>query len=213
MDPFTGEIIKSSFTTLSDEMFLTMRRTSKSPIIYEVLDFGVGVTDARGELLSMGYGVPFLLASLESLVKSVIRKHGAEGISPGDIFVSNDPYDGAGSHLNDVGLVLPVHFDDQLVAFVAVNAHWTDVGGKDPGSMTPDAREIFQEGFQIPTLRLFRGGEPCQELFEMLEANVRLPEMSMGDLWASIAALRIGERRMLDLFQRYGKQSFLHAMD
>ena len=213
MDPFTSEIIKSSFATLSDEMFLTMQRTSKSPIIYEVLDFGVGVTDARGELLAMGYGVPFLLASLESLVKSVIRKHGPAGISPGDIFVSNDPYDGAGSHLNDVGLVSPVHFGDELVAFVAVNAHWTDVGGKDPGSMTPDARDIFQEGFQIPTLKLFRGGEPCQELFEILEANVRLPEMSMGDLWASIAALRIGERRMLDLFERYGRQSVLHTMD
>jgi len=91
MDPFNGEIIKNSFTALSDEMFEAMRRTSKSPIIYEVLDFGVGITDAKGELLAMGSGIPFLLSSLETLVKGVIEKHSPAGINSGDVFISNDP--------------------------------------------------------------------------------------------------------------------------
>ena len=214
MDPFTGEIIKNSFTALADEMFDAMRRTSKSPIIYEVLDFGVGVTDSKGELLAMGSGIPFLLASLETLVKGVIDKHGPDDIKPGDVFISNDPYNqGAGTHLNDCGLVLPVYFDDQLVAFATVNAHWTDVGGMHPGSMTPSASEIFQEGIQFPNIRLFKAGEPVQDIFDLIEANVRLPDMSLGDLWASIAALRIGERRMLELFARYGGDEVFAAME
>ncbi|MDP6173926.1 MAG: hydantoinase B/oxoprolinase family protein, partial [Rhodospirillales bacterium] len=114
MDPFTSEIIKNSFTTLADEMFFAMQRTSKSPIIYEVLDFGVGVTDARGNLLAMGYGVPFLLASLESLVHGVINKNGLEKIHPGDVFISNDTNEGAGTHLNDMGLVAPVYHKGEL---------------------------------------------------------------------------------------------------
>ncbi len=213
MDPFTSEIIKNSFTTLADEMFFAMQRTSKSPIIYEVLDFGVGVTDARGNLLAMGYGVPFLLASLESLVHGVINKNGLEKIHPGDVFISNDTNEGAGTHLNDMGLVAPVYHKGELIAFVAVNAHWTDVGGKNPGSMTPDATEIFQEGFQMPMVRLFEQGEARQDLFDIIEANCRFPDMSMGDLWASIAALRVGERRMEDLLERYGKSDVLQSME
>ena len=213
MDPFNGEIIKNSFTALSDEMFEAMRRTSKSPIIYEVLDFGVGITDAKGELLAMGSGIPFLLSSLETLVKGVIEKHSPAGINSGDIFISNDPYhQGAGTHLNDCGLVMPVFFEGELVAFTSVNAHWTDVGGMHPGSMTPSARELFQEGFQLPNVRLFRDGEPVQDMFDLIEANVRLPDMSMGDLWASIAALRVGERRLQEVFERYGKGDVLDAM-
>ena len=212
-DPFTGEIIQNAFTALSDEMFEAMRRASKSPIIYEVLDFGVGVTNGQGDLLAMGSGIPFLLASLETLVKGSIEKHGAQNIKPGDIFISNDPYkQGAGTHLNDCGLIMPVYFESELVAFAAVNAHWTDVGGMHPGSMTPAATEIFQEGFQLPNIRLFNGGEPVQDIFDLIEANTRLPDMSMGDLWASIAALRVGEQRMLTLFERYGKMGVLGAM-
>jgi N-methylhydantoinase B len=143
----------------------------------------------------------------------VIAKHGLENVRPGDVFISNDTYAGAGTHLNDMGLVSPVYFEDELVAFVAVNAHWTDVGGKDPGSMTPSATEIFQEGFQMPTVKLFDQGEARQDLFDIIEANCRFPDMSMGDLWASIAALRVGERRMRDLLERYGKGDVLQAMD
>jgi len=210
-DPFTSEIIKSAFRAAADEMFFTMQRTARSPIIYEVLDFGVGVTDKKGTLVSMGYGVPFLLSALESLVTGVIEKHGVENMQPGDVFISNDTYGCAGTHLNDIGLVMPIYFEGRHVAFTAVNAHWTDVGGKDPG-IPPDSHEIFQEGFQIPNIKLFDGGEPIQGMFDLIEANVRVPEMSMGDLWASIAALRVGERRMLDLYGRYGEAALDQAM-
>jgi N-methylhydantoinase B len=212
MDHFTGEIIKNGVQALTDEMFAVMRRTAKSPIIYEVLDFGVGITDAQGELVAMGFGTPFLLSALESIVKAVVRKYGVDSIKPGDVFISNDPFDAVTTHLNDVGLVAPVFVDGKLLAFVAVNAHWTDVGGKDPGSLTTDSTELFQEGFQLPTIRLFADGEPLTDIFDLIEHNVRLPDLSMGDLSASVATLRVGQRRLQEMAARYGGEAMANAM-
>lgn len=212
LDPFTGEIIKNGIQALTDEMFAVMRRTAKSPIIYEVLDFGVGITDAAGSLVAMGYGTPFLLSALESIVQAVLHKYGSAAIRPGDVFISNDPFRAVTTHLNDVGLAAPVFSDDKLIAFVAVNAHWTDVGGKDPGSLTTDSTEIFQEGFQLPTIRLFNGGDAVQDVFDLIESNIRLPDMSMGDLAASIATLKVGQRRLLEMTGRYSAALMTQTM-
>ena len=211
-DFFTYEIVRSSLVALGDEMFSALKRAAMSPIIYETLDFAVGATDARGQLICQGNGGTGFLGTLDAAVGFVINRYQGQ-IEPGDVFMTNDPYEGGGTHLSDVTLVLPVFFEGELVAFVANKAHWTEVGGMRPGSFTSDATEIYQEGLQFPNIRLFSRGVINEPLIDLIRANVRLPEQSLGDMWAQIAGLRVGERRLLDLFGRYGRATVLGAID
>lgn len=214
VDPFTNEIIKSSLVAIGDEMFYALQRTSKSTIIYETLDYGVGITDAQGRLIAQGEGVPIFIGTLDSAVNAVRGKFDATGdLRAGDIIVTNDPYGGGGTHLSDVSLIMPIYYEGDLVAFVANKAHYTEVGGKDPGSWTTDSTEVYQEGLQFPNVKLFNEGEPDQALLDLVAANVRLPDMTLGDLWAGVAALRVGERRFLDLCRKYGKDTVLAAIE
>lgn len=214
VDVFTLEIIKNALTAIGDEMFLTQKRTSMSPIIYESLDYGVGITDGRGRLISQGNGIPGFIGTLDAAVRSMIDKYGSkEAIEPGDIFVTNDPYGGGGTHLSDVTLVMPVFYEDEIVAWTANKAHWTEIGGKDPGSFSPDSSEVFQEGLQFPAVKLFHKGKPNESLFDVIEANVRLPEMTIGDIWAGTAALKVGARRFLSLIEKYGRNTLGTAID
>ncbi len=214
VDPFTIEIIKNSLVAIGDEMFYALQRTSKSTIIYETLDFGVAITDAQGRLVAQGNGVPLFIGTLDAAVNAVRDRFGATGnLSPGDIVVTNDPYGGGGTHLSDVSLIMPIYHHGELVAFVGNKAHWTEVGGKDPGSWTTDSTEVYQEGLQFPNVKLFNQGQPDQALLDIIAANVRLPDMTLGDLWAGVAALRIGERRFLDLCEKYGRDTVLIAIE
>ena len=137
-DPFTTEVIQLSLTAITDEMFVSMARAAMSSVIYEVLDFGVAITDADGELASAGAGIPSFVGMLDPAVKAVIGKFG-DDIRPGDIFISNNPYTGGVSHLNDVSLTMPVFHGDRRVAWTASKGHWLDVGGMAPGSLSPES--------------------------------------------------------------------------
>jgi N-methylhydantoinase B len=212
VDPFTIEIIKNSLVAAGDEMFYALQRTSKSTIIYETLDYGVGITDQEGRLVAQGNGVPLFIGTLDAAVNAVRDKFGA-GLQRDDIIITNDPYGGGGTHLSDVSLVMPVYHDGELMAYVANKAHWTEVGGKDPGSWTTDSTEVFQEGLQFPNVKLFSRGEPDQSLLDLIAANVRLPDMTLGDLWAGVAALRVGERRFLGLCDKYGPTAVRTAIE
>ena len=212
LDPFTLELIKNSLTAIGDEMFIVLQRTSMSTIIYEVLDYATGLTDAKGQLITQGNGVTLFLGTLSHAVQYTLEKFQDE-LEPGDIVITNDPYTGGGTHLSDVSLVMPIFHDGEIVAFVANKAHWTEVGGKDPGSWTTDATEVYQEGLQFPCVKLFERGEPLDSLLDVIAANVRLPDMTLGDMWACVAALRVGERRFQDLCSKYGKQTVLAAID
>jgi N-methylhydantoinase B len=154
IDPFTVEILKDGLIAIGDEMFVALQRTSKSTIIYEVLDFASGLTDARGQLITQGNGVTGFLGTLTFAVKYTLEKFGPDGLQPGDVIITNDPYTGGGTHLSDVSLVVPIFYQGELVSFSASKAHWTEVGGKDPGSWTTDATEVFQEGLQFPCVKL-----------------------------------------------------------
>src|SRR5918994_4155510 len=213
LDPFTTEIIKDALNAIGDEMFVSLQRTSKSPIIYEVLDYCCGITDDRGQLLAQGNGVGGFLGTMAFAVQSTLDKFGHEGLREGDIVVTNDPYSGGGTHLSDVSLVMPIFVDRELVGFSANKAHWTEVGGKDPGSWTTDSVDIWQEGLQFPCVKLFNGGEPNQALLDMIEANVRTPEMTLGDVWAQVASCRLGARRYAELCERYGTGQVRQAVE
>jgi N-methylhydantoinase B len=209
-DRFTMDVLREGFAAISDEMFVSLQRTSQSPIIYEVLDFGVGISDADGELVAQGNGIAGFLGPLGDAIKETIARH--KGLRPGDVIIANDPYAGGGTHLSDVALVRPVFSDDELVGFAAAKGHWTEVGGKDPGSWTADSQDVYAEGLQLPFVHAYRGGKPVQDIRAILAANSRLPEMVLGDLTAQAACLEVAERRLLEMCDRYGTRAVKDAM-
>jgi N-methylhydantoinase B len=211
-DPITLGIIESSVQAASDEMFAAFRKTAMSAIIYEVLDMGTGITDGEGNLASSGAGIPAFVGVLDKAVRRIVEVNGRDEIRPGDVFVTNDPFYGGVTHLNDVVLALPVFASGKLFAWTANIAHWTDVGGMAPGSISTDAREIFQEGLRLPAVKLIEEGRLISSVLEIMKCNSRLPDFLQGDLWAGIAAVRVGERRILALVERYGLKTFKTAL-
>ena len=213
VDLITLDIIRDSLLAIGEEMFVAVTRTSKSPIIYECLDFASGITDKKGRLLTQGNGACGFLGMLTSLVHSVIVKYAEKGdLKDGDIIICNDPYGGGGSHLQDVGMVLPVFVEGELFGYCVNKCHWSELGGKDPGYAV-DSSEIYQEGLQFPCLKLFHEGEINGTLVEMIQSNVRLPDMSIGDMWAQISGLRTGQKRIREICQKYGVKIVDQAID
>jgi N-methylhydantoinase B len=207
---FTMDVLREGFAAISDEMFVSLQRTSQSPIIYEVLDFGVGITDADGELVSQGNGIAGFLGPLGDAVKELIGRN--KDLRPGDVIIANDPYAGGGTHLSDVALIRPVFAGGELIGFAAAKGHWTEVGGKDPGSWTADSQDVYAEGLQLPFVYAYRNGEPLPDLRAILAANSRLPDMVLGDLTAQAACLEVAERRLLEMCARYGTATVKNAM-
>lgn len=213
IDIFTLEIIQNSLQAIADEMFAAMRKTAMSPIIYEVLDMGTGITDARGEIASSGAGIPAFVGVLDKAVKQILAHHSLPGdIDAGDVFITNDPHSGGVTHLNDVVLAMPVFADGKLIAWTANIAHWNDVGGRVPGSLSTDATDIFQEGLRLASVKLISKGKPIRSVMQILQANTRMPDFMEGDLWAGIAAVRSGAARIVELTEKYGTSLFLAAV-
>jgi N-methylhydantoinase B len=213
-DYFTIEVIQMALQAMGDEMFTILQRTAHSPLIFETLDFAVGATDAQGEIVAMGNGVTGFLGTLDMAVKDVIRKFAQAGkLAADDIVILNTPYEGGGSHLSDISLVMPVFDGETIVGYVVNKAHWTETGGMEPGSVTTNSTEIYQEGLHFPCVKLCEKGRMNDALVEMIRANVRLPDMSIGDMWAGISALRTGERRLKTLIGKYGRETVLAAME
>jgi N-methylhydantoinase B len=210
-DPFTREIIRESLVAAAEESFMTLGRASKSTIIYEVLDYACGITDLSGDLIAQANGVPGFLGLLTFAVKDAIRKYGRDGFADGDIFISNDPYT-SGTHLSDVSMCMPIFAGRDLFGFAVNKAHWTEVGGKDPGSWTTDSTEIFQEGIQFPNVKLCKGSVLDETLIDLIRANVRVPEMTLGDLHAQAASLRVARHRVQEVCDRYGRSSVEDAV-
>ena len=155
MEKFTLEIIQDALVAAGDEMFQTLQRTSMSPIIYESLDYAVGITDIKGELLAQGNGVTAFLAALDSVVSATLEKfNGENSLQEGDIIIANTPYAGGGTHLSDVSVIYPVFYKKELVAFTVNKAHWTELGGTFPGSVSTVATEIYQEGLHFPFIKI-----------------------------------------------------------
>lgn len=212
IDAFTLEVVKNSLIAIAEEEFIAFGRTSKSPVIYEVLDYAVAITNSRGELVAQANGVPGFLGVLDLAVKDCIRKYGLDGFSEGDIVITNIPYS-HGTHLNDVTLICPVFYDGQLLAFSVNKGHWSEVGGMRFGSWTTDSTEIYQEGVQFPLLKLYIAGEPNRDLFDLIRTNVRTPDMTLGDMEAQAAALRLGGGRIIHLCDKHGVSTITKAME
>ena len=198
------EIVAHALVAAAEEMKLTLMRSAYNPIIYEVLDFSCGVFDRQGRLAAQASGLAIFLGTLDWAVQSVIARHGAHDMREGDVFLTNDPYGGGGTHLNDVCCVTPVFAASELIGFTASRAHWTDVGGAVAMSVQPDAPNLHAEGLVLPGVRLYRAGDPVVEVFDLLRANIRDAERGLGDLRAQLAAGGIGARRLVELAVRHG---------
>lgn len=206
-DAVLTAIIRSGVLAVTEEMKTNLMRTAYNMVIYEALDFTVGLFTARGETVSIGLGLPTFIRGMAETVKAMLRHFGPNGIAPGDILVTNDAYL-TGSHLNHFTFAMPVFHRGVLSAFTCCMAHWTDVGGTLDGITT----DIFSEGLQLPIVKYQRAGVVNEELVEIIRMNVRIPERAMGDLRAQITAVKTGERRFLELLDRYGREPVLDAI-
>lgn len=194
-------IFQSSMHSIAEEMGAALRRTSISPNIKERRDYSCAVFDAQRRVIAMGDHMPVHLGSMPMSVKVAVE---TLTLGRGDVAILNDPYAG-GTHLPDITMVLPVFQGTSAAAafYVAARAHHADVGGTFAGSMGP-AREIYQEGIRIPPVRIVRGGEVDRDILSLILHNVRTPWEREGDLAAQIGACRVGERRLLEIVDKYG---------
>jgi N-methylhydantoinase B len=207
LDPVIVEIVRNGVIAVTEEMKTNLMRTAYNMIIYEALDFTVGLFTPDGQTVSIGIGLPMFIRGMAETVKAKIRHFGQDGIKPGDIYITNDAYI-TGSHLNHVTLTLPVFHKGVLVGFSCCMAHWIDVGGT-LGGMTTD---IYSEGLQVPILKYQDQGRVNQDLVDIIRLNVRIPNRAMGDLRAQVTAVKTGERRFLELIERYGRDEVLAAI-
>jgi len=201
LDPVIAEIVRNGVIAVTGEMKTNLMRTAYNMIIYEALDFTVGLFTPRGETVSIGIGLPMFIRGMAETVKAKIAHFGIDNMRPGDIYVTNDSYI-TGSHLNHMTLTLPVFHRGDLVGFSCCMAHWIDIGGQ-LGGMTTD---IFAEGVQIPILKYQDRGGVNEDLVAIIRQNVRLPSRAVGDLRAQVTAVKTGERGFLGLIARYGRE-------
>jgi N-methylhydantoinase B len=207
LDPVIAEIVRNGVIAVTGEMKTNLMRTAYNMIIYEALDFTVGLFTPQGETVSIGIGLPMFIRGMAETVKAKIAHFGIDNMRPGDIYVTNDSYI-TGSHLNHMTLTLPVFHRGDLVGFSCCMAHWIDIGGQ-LGGMTTD---IFAEGVQIPILKYQDRGKVNEDLVAIIRQNVRLPSRAVGDLRAQVTAVKTGERGFLGLIARYGRESVQAAI-
>ena len=199
-DPVITEIVRNGVIAITEEMKSNLMRTAYNMIIYEALDFTVGLFTPKGETISIGLGLPMFIRGMAETIKAKLEHYGVENINPGDILLTNDAYI-TGSHLNHLTFTQPIFLDDELIGFACCMAHWPDIGGTLDGITT----DIYSEGLQLPIVKYQRAGVVNDEIVDIIRANVRLPDRAMGDLRAQLTAIGTGERRYLELVQRYGK--------
>ncbi len=206
LDPVTLEVIRNALPAISDEMSVDLQRTSYNMMIYEVRDYCTALLDPDGALISQNIGgVSHFVADLGVVVKDAVARYGKHGFAPGDVLLHNHQAT-AGQHLNNVVVYAPVFYDNELVAFAMVRAHWVDVGGLSTGFGAGNrAYDPWSEGLQFNQLKIYEAGVVDRKLLEFIRDNIRFPDNAMGDMRSQLAACRLGERRFVELLQRYGK--------
>ena len=210
LDPITLEVLTQALIATVREMRATVCRTASSVAIYDAKDFSCGLFAPDSQVIAQSEDIGSHVVPMPWSVRAAMQKLGAT-LGEGDVILMNDPYAG-GTHLNDVTIIYPVFRDGRLIFFPAVRAHWADVGGMVPGSMSGKATEIYQEGIRIPPLKIFEAGKTNQAALDLLLANMRVPDERLGDFQASLAACRVAEKRIHEICARYGVDTLLEAV-
>lgn len=207
-DPITTEVVRNFVISCAEDMNASLWRSAHSAIIYEGKDSAVALMDEHGNMLGQSTGVPLFIGAIDVCVRYVKEYYG-DDIGEGDIFIMNDSYM-QGTHLHDVTAVGPIFFEGELIGFGAARAHWNDIGAIDPGS-TMGSTNIYQEGLRLGPTRIIKAGKQIREWYDHLRLNTRLPDATIGDLGAQIAAIRTGERRLSQLLERIGADTYRSA--
>jgi len=211
IDPVTVEILRNALNSSAEDMNATLIRSAYTPIIYEGGDCVVALLDADHQVLGQSAGLPIFLGNLEACTRATEERFGREVWQPGDVWILNDSYLG-GTHLNDVTIFGPVFVGQTLVGFTASRAHWIDVGSKDPGG-SMDSVSIFQEGLRLGPQKLVSGGVDERAVIDTIGTNVRFPYPTTGDMHAMIACIKMGEKRLQELVERFGLETLELARD
>ena len=200
-DPIELELLWRRLISMVDEAAAAMVRTSFSTLVRESYDFSCVITDAAGQsLVQASESIPSFIGTLPETVKHFLRFFPPDQLAPGDVLITNDIWLGTG-HLPDITLAKPIFKDGTLVAFSATTAHAPDIGGK---IRSPEPREVFEEGLQIPPMKMIAAGRTDETLVTIIRKNVRTPDQTMGDLWAQVVALDLMEDRLRVLMEGYG---------
>ncbi len=209
LDPVTFEVLKNAFITTVDQMAEQILRTCHSFVIY-ARDFSSALNDRNGDTIMQGsQDIAVHVGTLHFTCKAIIEAF-RDDIHPGDVFATNDPYVG-GTHFNDVRIVRPIFYEDEIIAYAQSNGHWADVGGSVPGSFDVNAKEHFQEGIRVPPLRIWDQGRYLSDVVNMIVSNTRVPSDAEGDLHAQAEATRVAELEILRLVDKYGIDTVLTA--
>ena len=207
-DPIAAELIRNSLVAATEEMKSVLMRTSYNMIIYEALDFTVGLFDRHGQTLSIGLGLPMFIRGMSDVVKAKLAHWGEENIHPGDILLTNDAYT-TGAHLNHLTFSIPVFHKGRIVAFSTCMAHWQDIGSILNGVTT----DIYAEGLQIPLVKYHQRGVLNEEMRELILMTVRRRDRAAGDLEAQLSACRVGVKHIEEMLSRHGEATWQAALD
>lgn len=208
VDPVMLQVVKNGLESVAEQMAVTIRRTAYSTIIREVLDYATALFDGEGRLIAQSTRIPSFVNAMGGSLRYVLR-HSVplEEWEEGDVYLVNDPYLGGSQHLPDLATFTPVFYRGDLVGIAGAIGHQVDIGGSAPGGYNLQATEIFQEGLRIPAVRLYHRGRLVPDIKKLISANIRLPDVTLGDIEAQVAAMQIGQRGMTELLDRYGLET------
>jgi N-methylhydantoinase B len=200
-DPITLEICWSRLIGVVNEQAAALQRTSFTSIVREAGDLSAGVFDRRGWMVAQAVtGTPGHINSMALAMKHFLAAYPVDTVQPGDVLITNDPWKTSG-HLNDVTIATPVFRDGRCVAFFASTCHTADIGGR---TLSAEAREVYEEGLNIPILKLYEAGRPNESLMAVLRANIRVPDLVLGDFHAQIAGGAVGGDRLVEFMDEFG---------
>ena len=207
IDGGTVEVVNSYLTSVAEQMRRTLIRTAFNPVIYSVLDFGISIYDSQLKPMAEAPGITSFMGANDYALPLVIEHVGRGNLNRGDVVLLNYPYWNS-AHSYDAMLFAPVFFEDELdpSVFLAVRAHWMDLGAKDPGYVL-DSTDMHQEGLIFPGTKIVKNGIIDNEIIDLIRFNSRLPDLTIGDFHAQLAALRVGERQIHEMWGKFGRET------
>ena len=214
LDTVTLEVIRNALPAVANEMAADLQRTSYNMMIYEVRDYCTALLNTKGELISQNVGgVSHFVADLGVIIIDGMQRYGRKGFTPGDVVITNHQAV-AGQHLNNVVIYAPYFYKGELLMFMMVRAHWIDIGGMSTGfGAGPTVADPWLEGLQLDQLKIYEGGKLNDTLYRVLKDNIRFPESSLGDMKSQMAACRLAAKRMDEMFDKYGRETILSAIE
>jgi N-methylhydantoinase B len=213
VDPITLQVIQARLAGIVQEMQNSLFRTGYSTIIRESQDASCAILNTKGEVVAQHVVLPLHMGAFPACADAILKTFRPSEIHQGDAFIINHPYLGGSPHAPDMGVLTPICYQDEWVGFAANMAHKSDIGGTVPGSGSGNAREIFQEGLHLPAVKFMSRFRPIKEIDALLTANSRTPALVLGDLRGQVGAARLGERRISELMDRYGKATVLNSTE